>query len=229
MAESLDYIATELEKATGGDAGKLPAAVQKLLQEIITKHGGGDLQRRRLLRKPGTKRPRSAACRTLKTCVDALPQLTSPEVVALFEKYGVLTPREMQSRQDIYLEQYVKTVCTEAKLTVEMARTMIFPAAVRYQSELATTCTNLKQLGYTFDTDTLDEITKLVKGLQDGATALEKTLAHHGGGLLEEAKHYCQQVLPAMLKVRECADKLEGLVADDLWPLPTYQEMLFIK
>jgi glutamine synthetase len=124
----------------------------------------------------------------------------------------------------------VKTVSTEAKLVVEIARTMIFPAAVRYQNELATTCTNLKQLGYTFDTDTLDEITRLVKGLQDSTTALEKSLAHHGGsGLLDEAKHYCHQVLPGMNKVREFADKLEGLVADDLWPLPTYQEMLFIK
>ena len=106
---------------------------------------------------------------------------------------------------------------------------MIFPAAVRYQNELAMTCTNLKALGYTFDTDTLDEITRLVKGLQDSTTALEKSLAHHGGGLIDEAKQYCHHVLPAMAKVREFADKLEGYVADDLWPLPTYQEMLFIK
>ena len=76
----------------------------------------------------------------------------------------------------------------------------------------------------------VDEITRLVKGLQDSTTALEKSLAHHGGsGLVEEAKHYCHQVLPGMNKVREFADKLEGYVADDLWPLPTYQEMLFIK
>jgi glutamine synthetase len=112
---------------------------------------------------------------------------------------------------------------------VEISRTMIFPAAIRYQSELARTCTDLKQLGYTFDTDTLDEVTRLVKGLQDSTTALDKSLAHHGGGLVDEAKHFCKSVLPAMAKVRECADKLEGYVADDLWPLPTYQEMLFIK
>ena len=78
-------------------------------------------------------------------------------------------------------------------------------------------------------TDTLDEITRLVKGLQDSTTALEKAMAHHGGALLDEAKQYCHQVLPAMSKVREFADRLEGYVADDLWPLPTYQEMLFIK
>jgi glutamine synthetase len=120
-------------------------------------------------------------------------------------------------------------VLTEARLTIEIAKTMIFPAAVRYQSELATTCTNLKVLGYSFDTDTLDKLTKLVKGLQDSAGALEKTLSHHSSGLLEEAKHICTGVVPAMLKVREFADELEGMVADDLWPLPTYQEMLFIK
>ena len=65
--------------------------------------------------------------------------------------------------------------------------------------------------------------------MQDSAASLDKSLAHHGGGLLDEAKHYSHHVVPGMLKVREFADKLEGLVADDLWPLPTYQEMLFIK
>ena len=228
VAESLDYISTELEKTTGGDTAKLNAAVQKVLQDIMTKHGAiifngdnytsdwhADAEKRGLP--------------NLKTCIDALPVLAKPEVVQLLDKYGVLSPRETQSRHDIYFEQYVKTISTEAKLTIEIARTMIFPAAVRYQNELATTCTNLKALGYTFDTDTLDEITRLVKGLQDSTAALEKSLSHHGGGLVDEAKHFCHHVLPAMSKVREFADRLEGYVADDLWPLPTYQEMLFIK
>ncbi len=228
VTESLDYIATELEKATGGDSSKLNAAVQKLLQDIITKHGAvvfnGD-NYSSAWHEEAEKR----GLPNLKTSIDALPVINSPEVVEVLNKYGVLSPRETQSRHDIYLEQYIKTVSTEAKLMVEMARTLIFPAAVRYQNQLATTCTNLKQLGYTFDTDTLDEITKLVKGLQDSTTALDKSLAHHGGGLLDEAKHFNKSVLPAMGKVREFADKLECLVADDLWPLPTYQEMLFIK
>ena len=229
VAESLDYVATELEKLMGGDPSKLNASVQTIIQDIITKHGAvcfnGDgyseawhqeAEKRGLL--------------NLKTTIDALPQLTTPEVIATFEKYAVLSSRELTSRQDIYFEQYVKSVATEAKLCVEIARTMIFPAAVRYQSELALACANLKTLGYTFDTDTLDEVTKLVKALQDGATVVEKALGHHGGGsVADEAKHFQKEVLPAMLKVREAADKLEGLVADDLWPLPTYQEMLFIK
>ena len=228
VADSLDYIATELEKATGGDTNKLGGAVQKILQDIMTKHGAvvfnGDgysqawhdeAEKRGLL--------------NLKTSVDALPQIVTPEVLKTFERFGVLSAREMQSRHDIYFEQYVKTAITEAKLCVEMARTMIFPAAVRYQNELATTCTALKALGYTFDTDTLDEITRLVKGLQDSTASVDKALAHHSNGVVEEAKHISHSVLPAMLKVREFADKLEGFVSDDLWPLPTYQEMLFIK
>ena len=113
---------------------------------------------------------------------------------------------------------------------MEMSKTMIFPAAIRYQSELATTCANLKAVGYKFDTNTLDKVTAMVKELQDSTAALEKTMEHHGGhGVVEEAKHYCHKVLPAMLAVRKVADELEGIVADDLWPLPTYQEMLFIK
>ncbi len=148
----------------------------------------------------------------------------------MFEKYGVLSKREIESRLDIYLEQYVKTLTVESKLVVEMAKTMIFPAAIRYQSELAVTCANLKAVGYTFDTDTLDKVTAMVKTLQDSIAALEKTMQHHGGGsLLDEAKHYCTAVTPAILAVRKVADELEGIVADDLWPLPTYQEMLFIK
>jgi glutamine synthetase len=228
MAESLDYIATELEKATGGDPNKLNTAVQTLLQDIVNKHGAvifnGDGYS-----EAWHQEAEKRGLPNLKTSVDALPQIVAPEVIATFEKYGVLSSRELQSRQDIYLEQYIKTVVTEARLTVEIARTMIFPAAVRYQSQLATTCANLKTLGYTFDTDTLDEVTKLVKSLQDNATALEKSLSHHSDGLLEEAKYFCNSVIPVMLKVREAADRLEALVADDLWPLPTYQEMLFIK
>jgi glutamine synthetase len=110
-----------------------------------------------------------------------------------------------------------------------MAKTIIFPAAVRYQGELAATCASLKAVGYTFDTDTLDKITGLVKDLQDGIEKLEKALAVHGHKTkLEHAAHLCHAVIPEMAAVRKTADILEGMVADDLWPLATYQEMLFI-
>jgi glutamine synthetase len=229
VAESLDYCATKLEKATAGDPTKLNAAIQSLLTEIITEaspiifNGDGYSD---AWHKEAAKR----GLLNLKTSVDALPHLQSPEVKALFSKYQVLSERELESRMEIYLEQYVKTVTTEANLMLEMAKTLIFPAAIRYQNELASTCANLKLVGYEFDTETLDRITELVKSLQDSISVLQMAIgkAPHDGAL-SAAKYCASDVLPAMAMVRKYADELEGWVADDLWPLPTYQEMLFIK
>jgi glutamine synthetase len=229
VAESIDYCATQLEAATKGDPKALHGAVQKLLTTIINEcepiifNGDGyseewhqEAERRGLL--------------NLKTSADALPYLQSPEVCALFEKYEVLTKRELRSRLETYLEQYCMTINVEANLMIEMSRTMIFPAAIRYQSELASTCANLKMVGYEFDTNTLDTVTSLVKSLQDSTALLVEAIAENGeGNLVEEARHCCDVLLPAMAAVRKYADELEGYVADDLWPLPTYQEMLFIK
>ena len=142
----------------------------------------------------------------------------------------MLSERELSSRLETYLEQYCMTVNVEANLTLEIAKTMIFPAAIRYQNELASTCANLKLVGYDFDADTLDKVTTLVKAFQDNIALLENmTHGEETKDLAEEARHCCETVLPTMLTVRQCADELECIVADDIWPLPTYQEMLFIK
>nr|WP_145290729.1 glutamine synthetase III [Pirellulimonas nuda] len=224
VAESLDYCATKLEKATGGDSSKLNSAVQELLAEIMGEcepiifNGNGysdewhaEAEKRGL--------------RNLKATPDALEALLEPGVRELFSKYHVLNERELESRYETYVEQYCLTVKVEANLTKKIARTMIFPAAIRYQNELASTCANLKMLGYEFDTDTLDKVTELVKGLQDGTAALAKVTK----GGCEDIRGCYEEVLPAMLNVRKYADELEAIVSDDLWPLPTYQEMLFIK
>ncbi len=229
VAESIDYCATKLEKATQEDGAPLHGSVQTLLTEIINEcsaiifNGDGYSEE---WHNEAAERGLS----NLRTSADALPHLNSSKVVDLFTKYGVLSERELESRQETYLEQYCMTVQVEANLTIEMARTMIFPAAIRYQNELASTCANLKLVGYEFDTDTLDTVTTLVKALQDAITSLEAKMSEHPlEDLVKEARHYCDIVLPAMNMVRKCADELEGLVSDDLWPLPTYQEMLFIK
>jgi glutamine synthetase len=154
----------------------------------------------------------------------------SKEVITLFSKHKVLSRRELQSRLEIYLEQYVMTVSVEAKLTVEMARTIIYPAAVRYTGELASTGASLKAVGADFDAETLNKVVSLTKSLLDNVSALEAEMDQdEGKSMLIEARHACHRILPAMLRVREVADELEGVVADDLWPLPTYQEILFIK
>lgn len=228
VTESLDYIATELEKVTKGDPKKLNTAIQKLLKSIINEHGSvifnGDGYSEEWHAEAAKR-----GLPNLTTTVDALPAIASKETVALFSKYKVLSKRELQSRLDIYLEQYCMNVTVEANLTVEMAKTSIYPAAMRYQGQLAETAANLKAIGHDFDSTTLDAVTAGIKGLLDSVAILEKIRDHEAKTMLSEAKHACDKILPAMLDVRKYADELEGLVADDLWPLPTYQEILFIK
>jgi glutamine synthetase len=230
VADSLDFIATELEKATKGNPKKLNTALQKVLKDITVKHGhvifNGDGYSDAWHKEAEEKRKLP----NLRTAVDALPGLTSKDVLAVFKKHNVLSPREMASRQEVYTEQYCMTIAVEANTCLEMGRTIIFPAAVRYQNELATSAANLKAVGIAVDTVTLDTVTANIKQLQDGLNELEDLIANvNGKNLLAEAKYYCTKILPKMLEIREAADALEGYVADDLWPLPTYQEMLFIK
>jgi glutamine synthetase len=228
MAESLDYVATELEKLGRVNKTQFNEGVQKLLQKMIKEHGAivfnGDGYSD-AWHKEAAKR----GLPNLKTTPEALPVLTSKEVVALFTKYGVLSEAELKARQEIYLEQYVKTILTEANLVIRMARTVIFPAAMRYQGQLAETCASLKVIGHDFKMATLEEVTTQLRTMQTEVDKLEKLIAHEGGDTLAHAKYMCEKVLPAMLAVRGCADTLESVVADDLWPLPSYQEMLFIR
>jgi len=228
MSESLDFIATELEKATKGDPKKLNAAVQTLLQKIIKEHdpvvfnGDGYSD---AWHKEAEKR----GLPNLKTTPDALPVLTTKPVVELFTKYGVLTEAELKSREEIYLEQYAKTINTEANLVVRMATTIIFPAAMRYQSELAAACASLKAIGHDYKMAALEGVTDKLRSLQESATKLDKLLEHEAKDTHAEAKYMCEKILPAMAEIRGYADALEAVVADDLWSLPSYQEMLFIR
>jgi len=229
MAESLDYIATELEKATGGDQSKLAGAVEKLLQKIIGEHkavifnGNGYSQE-------WHDEAKKRGLPNLKATPEALDVLVAPKNIALFEKYGVLSEREVRSRYDIYMERYCKDINTEAQAALQIAKTMILPAGYRYQGELVDTATKLKSLGQAVHMGTLDKLTKLVGEFEGGIEALEKALAHHGAADLQaEVKHFYNDVIPAMLSLRETADQMETILPDDLWPLPTYREMLFIK
>jgi glutamine synthetase len=228
MSESLDYVATELEKLGKVNKTKFNEGVQKLLQKMLKEsdpiifNGDGYSE-------AWHKEAKKRGLPNLKTTPDALPVLTSKEVVALFGKYNVLSEAELKSRQETYLEQYVLTLGVEANLVIRMARTIFFPAAMRYQGQLAKTCASLKAIGRDFKMVALEDVTTKLRSMQEAVDALEKLLAHEGGDTLAHAKYMCDKVLPAMNKVREYADALETVVADDLWPLPSYQEMLFIR
>jgi glutamine synthetase len=230
VAESLDYIATKLEGAL--KAGKpLNASVQSLLQEIITEHGSvvfngdgysaawhAEAERRGLP--------------NLKTTPAALPALQKQDVVELFDKYRVLSPRELHSRYEVYLEQYNKSVNVEANISLKLAKTSILPAALRYQAELVGTTSAAKSFGLpSGELKVLGKLAGLIVELEKSIEGLETAIGgrHDHSDTLKEAHFFADKVIPAMNKVRETADSLEAIVADDLWPLPTYQEMLFIR
>ena len=120
---------------------------------------------------------------------------------------------------------------TEALLCHDIAKSMILPAAYRYQGELASTAASLKAAGVkSVDLSSLEKVSALVHELEAGIAGLEHALAHKSSGsTLDHAKHYRDEVIPAMLTIRKVVDQLELIIADDLWPLPTYQEMLFIR
>ena len=226
MAEALDYIATDLEAAveSGTDFN---TAVQTLLAKIITDHGaavfGGDGY--------AESWQEEAAARglpNLRTTMDALPELISDDAMELFEKYSVFTHREMHSRYEIGLEQYTRSIGVEARSTLEIAATAVLPAAVRYQTEVALNLGALKAAGVEVDTDPLDEVSGPVSDLRSAVATLRAALAAWTGTAEEEAQYAHLTLIPAMAAVRSAADILEGIVADDLWPLPTYQEMLYI-
>jgi glutamine synthetase len=227
LAEALDYIATELEGLVA-DGTDFNVAVQQVLEEIISNHGKVVFNGDGYTEDWQTE----AAARglpNLRTTLDALPELITEDSMELFSKYGVFNHREMHSRYEIALEQYILAVDVEAELTLEMANTIILPAAIRYQTELATNVASLTAVGIEADTTTLDEVSGKISELRLGIAALRSEIDHDDVESAEKhAEHAQKGLLPAMLTVRSAADALETLVADDLWPLPTYQEMLFI-
>ncbi len=168
----------------------------------------------------------------LKTTMDALPYLTSEKNVKLFEKYHILSEREIESRREILTEQYFKTINIEAETTENIVRTMVVPSAVRYLNELSALADRGKTVGLDVSgaSKVASEVNDALNGLIAALNELSKQNEELGGEEIDEkANHVYKNVIPAMNNVRTFADKLEKVVADDYWPLPTYREMLFVR
>jgi len=218
LADSLDYVAGKLEGAPD-----LNKAIQSVLKEIIDQHG------KVIFNGNGYSEEWHAEADerglpNLKTSADALPAMLGPEIIEVFEKYGVLSETELKSRYHILCEQYEKVVNVEAKLVAEVAQTKIFPVASAYATALAEGVTKLKAAKVTASTATLEKVAALVAQLETDLAML-----HAVHSTAHELSDWTFKVLPAMLKVRTTVDELETLLPDEVWPLPTYQEMLFIK
>ena len=230
MTDALDGIATELEhaKAKGEDLNK---AVARLLTKIIKAH-------KRIVFNGNNYAPeweKDAAKRkllNLKNTVDALPQLITKDAVALLEKYKILNEREIHARYEVFLENYNKTVNVEGQLMVLLANRYILPAALEYQKRIGRSVTAVKQAGGSSaqGKKLLGKYTKLVDQFKTQADALAAALEHTGSGSAEKHARYMRdKIVPAMAKLRTVGDEIEVLTPHEIWPLPTYREMLFVK
>jgi glutamine synthetase len=229
VTESIDYIATELEKAVKG--GKtLNVAVAELLPKVIKENkqiifnGNG-------YSKEWEKEAGKRGLLNLKNTVDALPQLVTKDAIKLFETYKILNERELHARYEIMVETYNKTVNVEGQLMVLMANRYILPAAFEYQKDVAQSVSAVKAAGGKSGAGkkVLDWLTKKIDVFKERTDKLERALAHEGPSSEKHAKHFRDVVVPAMAALRETGDELELEIPHESWPLATYREMLFIK
>ena len=167
----------------------------------------------------------------LKTMVDAIPALTTEKAVALFEKFGVFTRAELQSRAEIQYETYAKVINIEAKSMIDIASKQLIPVVIKYTRELADTVIAVKNCGV--DASVQEEILRETSALlAEAKEALKKLieLDAKGGKLTggeNQAKFFNDEVVPAMNALREPIDKLEMIVEKDLWPMPSYGDLIF--
>jgi len=233
VAESLDYIATRLERAVGSrpSPARLEEAVRRVLQAIVRKH-------KRIIFNGDNYSPawhREAKRRglpNLKDSVEAIPVLKSPEAVALFEKYGVLDKAELESRANAQMEKYVRQVAIEAETMLRIARQHILPAAVQQQKRMADAIVAAEDAGVDIGGQRaeLESFVRVVNGFREAIEELDKASdAHDDEDPFRAARQLRRDVLPRMRRLRELGDELEERIAADLYPLPTYREMLFIK
>jgi glutamine synthetase len=230
MAESIDELCTELEAELERGI-TFEEALKKLLASEIKAHKriifNGDNY---------TEEWQQEAARrgllNLRNTLDSLDYLEHAENVKIFETYGVLSRRELESRHEIALDQYFKTINIEGETTAHMGQTMILPAAIRYLNELLAVADRGSAHSLQIDgtLKTIGQVNDLVNELAEALGVLIAKNAESGGDdVSSKAYHMRDQIIPAMQAVRSVADQLEKFVPDDFWPLPTYRDMLFVK
>ena len=218
VADAIDDICTQLESDLK-EGKDFNAALQTILQDIVKKHKrvlfNGDNYT-----EEWHKEAEKRGLPNLKTTPEALKEMKKKETVDLFKRRGVLSKTELESRYEIYTEQYEKTIEIEAECALTIANTMIIPAVLEYQDDLASAINGVKDCGCK-----LKETEQLLKKI---CSLSEKALA--GAGELEssigEGKP-AKKKIEALNELRKAADELEGLVPEDKWPLPSYAEMMF--
>jgi glutamine synthetase len=229
VAESLDDIATQLETRLAGERSpeQLETAVREVLQEVVRNH-------RRVVfdgdnyAEAWHEEAANRGLPNLRTTADALPVFQTEKASALFQRFNVLSERELSARAKVLVEQYGMIVEIESRTMIRMLRTQVLPAGARYMAELLAIVKDAKDIGQGCDrlAATLHDVTTMVESLQgmiEDLVAAEQWSGEH------RAEHIRDSLLPAMERARAVADALESVIPEDLWPLPTYAEMLFIR
>ena len=228
VAEVLDEIATRLEKAAD-----VNAEVNAILTEIATKHkkvvfnGNGYSDE-------WVAEAEKRGLPNIKTTVEAIKALIAEKNLAVMEKHAVLSRVEMESRYEIELENYIKTINIEALTMIEMAKREILPAVINFATNLATSINEIKATGIEADvtaqTELLTEVSSLAAALKKNTAVLEAAVekaSNAHGDTFEQASLFRFDVFEKMGTLREVADTLETLVEKDVWPMPTYGDLLF--
>jgi glutamine synthetase len=217
VAEAIDELSDALEAKISGGAS-VDEAVTAIVRDTYTANRqivfGGDNYT-----EEWEKEAEARGLANLHSTVDALPWFVNEQTVDVMSKYNVLSERELEARYEVAVENYATKVNIEAETAASIARTMLLPAAVRHLNELLASGRE----------GLIDEFAPLVADFHKAILELEKANEDPGEEGMDLAVYSRDTVIPAMTAVREVADKLERLVADDLWPLPKYSEILFIK
>jgi glutamine synthetase len=229
LADSLNWIAAKLEAALAKNSDQ-SVAVIVVLKELMEKHGnvifGGDGYSAEWHKMAVEER----GLKNIPNTADALPELREESVKELFASTGVLSPVELKSRFEVYAEQYIQSIEVEAKLVVDMAKTMIYPAAMRYLSDLGMTAASMVDMGVELDSSTAKTVAADVNAMMSAVGKLAVAIEKHDFSSTDEHMQFCAHAIRGLMdEVRLHADALEAEVADELWPLPKYQEMLFIR
>ena len=218
VADSLQQLADELDQLKPGDFDGLTVILSRIAKanrQVLFEGNGYSAEWHAEAARRGLPNNR--------TTVDALPALATPKAKAVFAKFGVLSERELAARHDIAWERYIKVQNIEANCALDMARTLILPAAVRYLGELSGASASK---GVNALCATVAALTdRLVTAIDDLEHAQHG--AHKKTSMEAEARAFAESVIPAQNALRTAGDELEALVADDLWPLPKYRELLF--
>jgi glutamine synthetase len=221
VAEAVDQLSDELEGALKGGAS-LQDALRPILQKSWGAHKQIVFDGDNYSEEWHEEAEQQRGLLNLRTTPDALPYFVRPETKQVFSKYEVLNERELEARYEVFTEQYAVKLNIESETAASIARTMLLPAALRHLALLREAEARML-IG---ETETLiDEFATRIKALETANLADNQPDEEPA----EWAGYMRDTVIPAMNAVRDIADQLEKIVADDLWPLPKYSEILFIK